>query len=220
MADIEYISDFLTRVEGPRQVRGYIPCRVNATGKGKNYIGATDTPPSGVQFPVTGSPLLFTAMGASGVTVATGCDLGQTDIPTLKGYGLDDAVLFEKITPYIGKKKKDALIALFRQALLLTSEEAAAMDHAVHGGYLARYVRPAYEKDSKVKFDALPKEAQAAIMSICFQKGCGGTKRDCPKTWKYLTTQDWASASRELQHGFIQYAGRRKIEGKLLEALL
>lgn len=220
MADMAFITDFLGKVEGPRQVRGYVPCRVNATGKGKNYIGRNGTPANGVEFPVTGSPLLFTAMGASGVTIATGCDLGQTDIPTLQGYGLTDQTILNKLAPYIGLKKYNALATLFSQSLLITAEEAQAIDCAVHGGYLSRYVRPAYNRASKVAFDELPKEAQAVVFSVCFQKGCGGVARDWPKTWKYLTTQNWKAASYELQHGFKQYVGRRTLEGKLLEALL
>lgn len=220
MADMAFITDFLTKVEGPRQARGYVPCTRISDGKGRNYIGAVGVPPCGVQYPATGDPSGFRAMGASGVTVATGCDLGQTDISTLKAYGLTDEDLLRKLDPYIGLKNSAALQRLFHLPLLLTVTEASSLDQAVHGGYLARYVRPAYQKDSRVAFDDLPKEAQAVIFSCCYQKGCGGVRRDWPKLWKYLTQCDWASASWELQRGFKQYAGRRKIEGQLLEPLL
>lgn len=220
MADMAYITDFLTKVEGPRQVRGYVPCNRISDGKGRNYIGAAGVPPCGVQYPATGDPSGFRAMGASGVTVATGCDLGQTDISTLCGYGLTDEGLLRKLDPYIGLKKSAALQRLFLLPLLLTVTEASSLDLAVHGGYLARYVRPAYDKASRVAFDDLPKEAQAVIFSCCYQKGCGGVRRDWPKLWSYLTRQNWARASNELCHGFRQYAGRRKLEGQLLEPLL
>lgn len=220
MADMAFITDFLTKVEGPRQARGYVPCNRISDGKGRNYIGAVGVPPCGVQYPATGDPSGFRAMGASGVTVATGCDLGQTDISTLKAYGLTDEDLLCKLDPYIGLKKSAALQRLFHLPLLLTVTEASTLDRAVHGGYLARYVRPAHDKASRVAFDDLPKEAQAVIFSCCYQKGCGGVRRDWPKLWKYLTTQDWARASRELQYGFRQYAGRRKVEGQLLAQLV
>lgn len=216
MADMAFITDFLTKVEGPRQVRGYVPCNRISDGKGRNYIGAVGVPPCGVQYPATGDPSGFRAMGASGVTVATGCDLGQTDISTLCGYGLTDEGLLRKLDPYIGLKKSAALQRLFLLPLLLTVTEASSLDLAVHGGYLARYVRPAYDKASRVAFDDLPKEAQAVIFSCCYQKGCGGVRRDWPKLWSYLTRQNWARASNELCHGFRQYAGRRKLEGQLL----
>lgn len=206
MADIKYISEFLTRVEGPRQTRGYIPCFVR-TGGTANYKGDAD-------------PGIYTVMGASGVTIATGCDLGQTTLDTLREYGIHKQALLQTLVPYIGLKKSAAINALYKKPLMISMEDAEIIDHAVHGGYLDKYVRPAYDRDSSVKFDDLPKQAQAVVMSLCFQKGCGGVRRDWPKTWKYLTTQNWAAASHELQYGFTQYKNRRRIEGQLLEELV
>lgn len=206
MANISYISNFLTRVEGPRQCLGYIPCFLR-TGGTANYKGYTE-------------PDNYMAMGASGVTIGTGCDLGQTDLNTLRGYGLTDEGLLGKLARYTGKKKDAALRTLYAYPLTITIEQATALDHAVHGGYLKRYVIPAYDKDSPVKFDDLPDQAQAVVMSVCFQKGCGGVRRDWPKTWRYLVTQDWRSAARELATGFKNYKSRRAIEGRLLEELL
>ena len=215
MADIEYISDFLTRVEGPRQRRGYVPSIRLSDGKGRNYIGPAGTDPLGVQFPATGNPAGFEAMGASGVTIATGCDLGQTDVATLRAYGLPDAII-NSLTPYIGLKTSRAIAKLAQLPLAVSPDAAAEIDHCVHRGYLDRFVRPAYEKAAGVSFDSLPKQAQAVIFSCCFQKGCGGVRRDWPKLWGYLTRQDWSGAAHELKYGFTQYAGRRRIEGELL----
>lgn len=206
MANISYISDFLTRVEGPCQTQGYIPCFIK-TGGTANYKGGPN-------------PERYTAMGASGVTIATGCDLGQTDIATLKGYGLTDEFLLNILKPYIGLKKDAAIRKLHVVPLVISKANAESIDHAVHGGYLNRYVRPAYEKKSGISFDKLPNQAQAVVMSVCFQKGCGGVARDWPKLWRYLTTCDWAGAANELRHGFKQYVNRRKTEAALLEELL
>lgn len=206
MANIAYISDFLTRVEGPRQTQGYIPCFLR-TGGSANYKGGAN-------------PDNYKAMGASGVTIGTGCDLGQTSLNELREYGLHETALLEKLLPYIGLRKDAAVQKLHSMPLTILMRQAEDLDHAVHGGYLRRNVIPAYDKASKVKFDALPDQAQAVVMSVCFQKGCGGVRRDWPKTWKYLTTQDWKNAARELQHGFIEYKTRRTTEGRLLEELL
>lgn len=203
MADIEYISDFLNTpgVEGKRQTRGYIPASPG------NFTGAQGQ-----------NPARYTAIGASGVTIATGCDLGQTDVPTLRAYGLSDAVV-NSLIPYIGLKTSRAIAKLAQLPLSVSPDAAAEIDFCVHHGYLERYVRPAYEKAASVDFDNLPEQAQAVIFSCCFQKGCGGVRRDWPKLWGYLTCQDWSSAAHELLHGFRQYAGRRRIEGELLEEI-
>ena len=200
MADIEYISDFLNTpgVEGKRQTRGYIPARPrNFTGDYGQY------------------PDAYTAIGASGVTIATGCDLGQTDVATLRAYGLPDAII-NSLIPYIGLKTSRAIAKLAQLPLSISPDAAAEIDHCVHRGYLDRYVRPAYEKAAGVSLDNLPKQAQAVIFSCCFQKGCGGVRRDWPKLWGYLTRQEWSKATHELKYGFAQYKVRRRIEGELL----
>ena len=199
MVDMEKIVEFLWDVEGKRKLVGYVPCYEG------NYNGSRK--PDG-----------FTAMGASGVTIGTGVDLGQTSVAELRGYGLGARAvgIYE---PYIGKKRVAALDALYRKPLQVSESVAIETDDAVHGGYLRTYVIPAYNKASSVPYDKLPWQAQAVIMSLCYQKGCGGVRRDWPRTWGYLVAQDWCSASNELKNGFVQYAGRRRKEGKLLEAL-
>lgn len=204
MLDMAYISDFLRRVEG-FYTRLYIPCFLRKGGTA-NYFGGPN-------------PGNYTAMGASGCTVGVGCDLGQTDAKTLLGYGCAEDVV-RIFTPYYGKKKEAAINILHAKPLTVSEDIAMALTIAVHEGYLAQNVRPVYDKKSRVKFDNLPRQAQAVVMSVCYQKGVGGVQRDWPKTWKYLTQCDWASASAELKHGFTQYKSRRQIEGKLLEELL
>ena len=206
MREISHISEFLTRVEGQRQTQGYIPCNLK-TGGTANYKGGAN-------------PQNYSAMGASGVTIATGCDLGQTDISTLQKYGLSDDFLLNRLKPYIGLKKEDAIYKLHSLPLTITEAQAEAIDHAVHNGYLSRFVIPAYNKASKVPFLELPQNAQDVIMSVCFQKGCGGVRREWPKLWNYLITQNWKAASNELCTGFVQYKHRRNIEGKHLAELL
>lgn len=197
-ADILYISKFLNTpgVEGPQQLCGYAP------GKPGNFTGRNQ------------DPSLYTAIAASGVTIATGCDLGQTNADTMLGYGLDRGVV-NSLRPYFGLKRQDAICKLSSLPLTIAKHTADAIDHAVHGGYL-RYVVAAYDRESSVPFADLPKQAQAVIFSLCFQKGCTGVRTDWPKVWGHLVLQDWPRAVHELETGFSQYKLRRSIEGKLL----
>lgn len=204
MADMVYITEFLKKVEG-FFTRLYIPCFLRSGGTA-NYFGGPN-------------PGNYVAMGASGCTVGVGCDLGQTNAKTLLSYGCADDVV-QIFTPYYGKKKADAVNILHQKPLAVSENIAEALTLAVHEGYLSQNVRPAYNKVSSVLFDDLPKQAQAVVMSVCYQKGVGGVRRDWSKTWKYLTTQDWRRAAHELKNGFTQYKTRRNIEGRLLEELL
>jgi len=200
---LDYINDFLNRpgVEGPRQLRGYIPAR-----PGNFYGNANQRPDT------------YTVIGVSGVTIATGCDLGQTDASTLQAYGVPLAII-NQLRPYLGLKSSAAIAKLSALPLTIAPDTAALLDECVHAGYLLRYVEPAYNKASAVPFADLPKQAQAVVFSTCYQKGCGGVRRDWPRLWGYLTTQNWCAASKELRTGFSQYKLRRKIEGGLLQEL-
>lgn len=201
MADMQFIIAFLEQVEGKRQTVGYIPC-YKKTGGTANYKGGHN-------------PENYQAMGASGVTIATGVDLGQKDRQELELYGLSENII-TIFAPYLGKKRDAAIRILYTRPLVISEEHAKATDLAVHKGYLNHHVRPMYEKYSGVAFDSLPKEAQAVIMSLCYQLGPTGARTGAPKTWKWLCQRNWQAASRELITGFPQYKNRRRQEGELL----
>lgn len=214
---LDYMWAFLATVEGACVTCGYVPSHKRSNGVGRNYVGRIM--PSASSYPEyvsAGDPRDYIAMGASGVTIATGCDLGQTNATELRGYGVPGAILGQ-LWPYFGLRRDDALAKLYALPLVVAPETAALLDECIHAGYLKRYVIPAYDRASSVPFADLPKQAQAVVFSVCFQKGCGGVRRDWPKTWGYLTSQDWTAASRELRTGFAaEYAGRRRAEGELL----
>lgn len=214
--EISYISLFLSRngVEGLPQTRGYIPCW-NLDAKGQR-IAKGDTYES-ANYRGEGLPSRFQAMGASGVTIGVGVDLGQTTADTMLDYGLESGIV-NALRPYFGLKRDAAIAKLHSLPLTVSIDTAHAITQAVHNGYL-RYVVSAYDKESRVAFAGLPKQAQAVTFSLCYQKGCTGVRTEWPKVWGHLVRQDWRAASNELITGFKQYAGRRKIEGELLREI-
>ena len=96
----DYIREVLSRFEGAGRTRGYVPCDK------------------------TGRPL-----GASGVTIGTGVDLGQQTGAGLLDMGVPHAVV-KKLLPYIGLKKEAALAGRLsrdeRQALKGASKDRRA----------------------------------------------------------------------------------------------
>ncbi len=202
--DIAFISAFLNRpyLEGPRQTVGYIPCRKQGGGTA-NYTGA-------------GDPARYTAMGASGITIATGVDLGQTDAAALADYGLPDG-LINQLRPYLGLKRGAALAKLHALPLTVSPETALTLDHAVHGGYLREVVRRWNADSPRIRFADLPKQAQAVVFSLCFQLGCSGARHRAGAVFRALLAGDFATAAcllRERAHW--AYPNRREVEGLLL----
>ncbi len=219
---IAHIRAFLNRpgIEGPQQVRGYIPCRRNDDGKGKNYIGPSGTPSDGVRYPATGMPAAYTAMGASGVTIATGADLGQTDADTLRAAGVSDGIV-NALRPYIGLRRDAALRKLHALPLAISRSTADALDVAVIGLHAAR-IAARYDQDSPIApFAALPPQAQAAIFSLLYQLGCAGGPRRAPRTWAALLSGDWRDAAARLGKASLWegYQVRRALEGDHLKEL-
>lgn len=186
----QYIREILARFEGAGIPRGYVPCDKN------------------------GVPL-----GVSGVTVGTGVDLGQQTAAGLMDMGVPDA-LVRRLIPYIGLKRGAAQDAIKRQALILTSAEVASLDAAV----IARYVRDIaarYDRDApQHRFAELPREAQAVVTSLLYQRGLNSPTK-FPQTWAALLRGDWPDAAARLCNSALWdgYQTRRKAEGLILRGI-
>lgn len=193
----DFISAFLTRWE-TRQVDAYIPCRR------RNYLGRTAYDPA----------LYGEVIGASGVTVGTGLDLGQQDEADLRRMKFTPE-LVNRLLPYLGKRKNDAVLALSSAPLTLFDAECDALDAAVHADYIAR-IAALYDAHAKKPFAECPPEVQAVLTSLYYQLG---SPIRYPQTWSLLCSGDWKGAAHELKTGFTRYTNRRADEGKLLEDL-
>ncbi len=209
MIYIDKINEVLKRdyFEGSQMLRGYIPCNI-AGGGTANYKGGSN-------------PERYIPMGASGVTIATGVDLGQTSEAELLDMGVHSE-LVAKLKPYIGQKKIKAVFALYKRPLLITKEEADVLDSKMHEHH-AILISNRYDKDAgKGIFETLPWQAQAVIFSLLYQCGCGGGPKKDPTTWKALVQQDWLTASKRLmtKEYWVGYHNRRRAEGKILAELV
>jgi hypothetical protein len=207
---LSHIRAFLNRpgIEGPQQLRGYIPCH-RLRGGTANYRG-----------PQSGPPEDFMAMGVSGVTIATGVDLGQTDTDALLQGGLDSGIA-GMLRPYLTLRKDAAIRKLHALPLTIAPGTACALDEVmlgIHAGRIsARYdsSRPA------TPFAGLPWQAQAAIFSLLYQRGTGVSDK-APKTWAALVRGDWQDAATRLCDASLWdgYQGRRTLEGNVLKEII
>lgn len=70
-------------------------------------------------------------VGHSGVTIASGFDLGSKSVGDLKALGLPTA-LVETLTPYLGLKLQDAVNKLSEKPLSISGADAALISSAAH----------------------------------------------------------------------------------------
>ena len=208
---------WLEKVEGKMVTRGYIPSYLlndkgQRTGKTINYCGDN------------GIPARIQAMGSSGVTIGVGVDLGWQSTSQLRNWGVSEALL-AKLQPYLGRKKKDAVIALHQKPLTLTEAETHELTRAEHHGYLADEVERVwnYQYGAKGRYADLPWQAQTVIFSLVYQLGWAGFRRRGPATLNALQAHDWPRAVRNLKSGAKGWDGeywqRRATEGDLLAEL-
>ncbi|MCC6793253.1 MAG: hypothetical protein IT336_16330 [Thermomicrobiales bacterium] len=158
----------------------------------------------------------------SGVTIATGVDLGQWSSMELAEFGLPGD-LIAKLTPYLGLRQGAALAAIDRTPLLLDRTEADQLDRVVHGVIVADVTR---DYDDAVaaanrspRFAALPPEAQTVIASVAMQYG-QHLSVATPRFWAAVTDGRWADAVAELRAFGDDYPTRRNLEADLLQTAL
>ena len=93
--------------------------------------------------------------------------------------------MVDKLVPYLGLKKSAAQAALEKRPLVLAPAEVAALDAAVISRY-TRDIAARYDGDKPVSaFAGLPKQAQAVLVSILYQRG-PGYPRKAPQLWRVL----------------------------------
>ena len=153
----------------------------------------------------------------SGVTIASGFDLGQMHLKEFNQLPINDA-LKAKLRPYVGLKRFQAVAFLKKHPLAINVKEMQQLDEIAANKILLPLVKN-YNKASKVGFNALPAEAQTALFSFAYQYGPGFMKKaSTRKLWHNYVEQNWSGVTATLR-GFKMYAPRRHQEAKLVSAL-
>jgi hypothetical protein len=168
-----------------------------------------------------------TVAGNSGVTVCTGCDLGQKSEAELKALGLSDAT-FEKIKKYADERYKGYACADANKALdetgrvTLEPDECDAIDKAVKNEHLlsARDEWNERMPPGGTKFEQLTTNQQTVIFSRTYQQGKGMPDSDVAQDfYEAAQSGDWAKAKQKLQDYDVKadwYKKRVKSEADLL----
>jgi GH24 family phage-related lysozyme (muramidase) len=196
MIEYEYIAGVLARFEGKAITRGYIPCQ------------------QGTWYP--GGPDKGAILGQSGVSIATGVDLGQQ---TERGFAGLPPDLLAKLRLYFGLKKQAAKDALVNQPLVLTAEEVAQLDRLIHKRYIDETARM-----FGFAFEGAPQQVQAVAVSLHYQFGVL-KRQESPalqQAWDAMRHGKYQEAANALEnpdlwsHAHRAYLVRRRMEAALL----
>jgi lysozyme-like predicted toxin len=157
----------------------------------------------------------------SGVTIATGFDLGQRSRAQIESMGLPDD-LEARLVPYLGLRGRAALSYLNAHPLVLAPGEVAAIDQAVRADFSTRladiYDAALDEGGTLAEFADLPGAAQTVIASVAYQYGLD-LQRRAPRFWSLVLAQNWPDVVAELRNFGDAYGRRRGQEADLLASL-
>ena len=147
-------------------------------------------------------------LGHSGVTIASGFDLGQRCLKDIKGFYKE---LKNKLIPYLGLQKEEALEVAHN--LCITEEEGNIINNFAKRQEIGR-LRERWYDTTGSKFELLPQNKATVIASVAFQYG--NLELKTPKFWAQITSDDWEAAYNNLLNFGDRYPSRRKREAKYL----
>jgi hypothetical protein len=151
----------------------------------------------------------------SGVTIATGFDLGARNAEDLKGLPLS---LKEKLSPYLGLQGIVASEYLETRPLTVTESEAKLIDKKSKGGALKK-LKAEWNKNAAIMktpmFEDLTGAQKTIAASVAFQYG---SLKKAPKFRAAAQEGRWDDVQGELRNFGDDYASRRTSEADYLMA--
>jgi len=151
----------------------------------------------------------------SGVTIASGFDLGCRTAADLRKLGLPDD-LVTSLTPYLGLRGQAAQDYLTAHPLTITSPQQQTIDTPT---FTSSYNKVADNYNAAqttgTRFQDLPRSAQTAIVSVAHQYGTNLASAT-PHFWDQVTTGRWQDAQDNLMNFGDAHKSRRRLEGALM----
>ena len=144
----------------------------------------------------------------SGVTIASGFDLGARKESDLKG--LPEEII-ELLKPFLGFTGVEA--SEIAPKLKVSDDQAKIINEFAKSTELAK-LKTKWQNATGTNFDDLPTEQATVLTSVAFQYG--DLESRTPNFWKQTTSGDWVGAYKNLLNFGDRYTSRRLNEAQLL----
>lgn len=157
------------------------------------------------------------AQGNSGVTIASGFDIGQHSEQEINTLFAAHPDIIARLLPFANITGTDAITRLNRQDTNtepLTNEQINVIDEIVNTDRTDQIVTR-YNDDSETNFTDLVPEFQTVIASVSFQYG--NLESRTPTFWNHVTGGNWMGALNELRDFGDDYPTRRNTEADIWE---
>lgn len=146
----------------------------------------------------------------SGVTIATGVDLGQMAESELVAL---PKALAAKLRPYLGLRRGEALAAIRKKPLRITETEALALNEQAQKRILYP-LRVRFLRDSGVSFDDQRDRFKTVVASVTYQYGAPWART--PNFWRSVVARDEGLMIGHLRNFRDKYPTRRNKEADYL----
>ena len=144
----------------------------------------------------------------SGVTIASGFDLGARKLSDLKGLPQD---IIDLLSPFLGFQGAEA--SEIAPNLEVSEDQAKIINEFAKSEAITR-LKSKWENATGTSFDDLSTEQATVLASVAFQYGDLETRT--PNFWKQTTSGDWVGAYKNLLKFGDRYTSRRLDEAALL----
>ena len=144
----------------------------------------------------------------SGVTIASGFDLGARKLSDLKGLPQD---IIDLLSPFLGFQGAEA--SEIAPNLEVTEDQAKIINEFAKSEAITR-LKNKWENATGTSFDDLGTEQATVLASVAFQYG--DLESRTPNFWKQTTSGDWVGAYKNLLKFGDRYTSRRLDEAALL----
>ena len=145
----------------------------------------------------------------SGVTIASGFDLGARNEADLKGLPQD---IIDTLKPFLGFKGAKAEEVASN---LKVSKEQANIINEFSKKEAVDKLSSKWQTATGKSFDELPREKATVVASVAFQYG--DLESRTPNFWKQVTSDDWEGAVSNLRDFGDNYGTRRDSEADFFE---
>ena len=144
----------------------------------------------------------------SGVTIASGFDLGARKLSDLKGLPQD---IIDLLSPFLGFQGAEA--SEIAPNLEVTEDQAKIINEFAKSEAITN-LKTKWENATGTSFDDLGTEQATVLASVAFQYG--DLESRTPNFWKQTTSGDWVGAYKNLLKFGDRYTSRRLDEAALL----
>tara|TARA_Y100000310_G_scaffold83227_1_gene79880 strand:+ start:1707 stop:2585 length:879 start_codon:yes stop_codon:yes gene_type:complete len=157
------------------------------------------------------------AEGRSGVTIASGFDIGQHTEQEIRDLFAGHEDIITRLLPFADAIQQDAINLLNNREIDtsdLEVDQVATIDGVVNADR-SEEVEQTYNGASDMEFNELPSQMQTVIASVAFQYGINGIQTQ--DFWQQVINGQWQEALANLRNFGDRYPTRRNLEADILQ---